>query len=186
MKQIAYFAALVALLVTTGCSKQEEKPAATGEQPVAPTKDAVTPAKPKATESVIGEAKTAAKETKEAAVKKMDAATSSFTVKKDEVMGDLGASLETVKSKVAGLDKESVMAYAGTYKEVIAEKAEEFVALKDSLKGVPVSEMFGEKGKALKDEVARYAESLSGLKERYSVYLDKLKEYGVDLSAYGL
>jgi hypothetical protein len=47
-------------------------------------------------------------------------------------------------------------------------------------------EIIGEKGKALKNELAQYTDQLTALKERYSVYLEKLEAFGVDLSAYGL
>ena len=46
-------------------------------------------------------------------------------------------------------------------------------------------EIIGEKGKALKAEVAKYTDQLTALKDRYGIYVNKLKELGVDLSAYG-
>jgi len=113
-------------------------------------------------------------------------AVSSLTVKAEEVMGDLNKSVEEIKQKVAAFDKTQVLAYANKYKDVLLEKKDQITELTSKIKGLSMTDALGEKGKALKGQLTQYTDQFNGLKERYSVYLDKLKEFGVDLSAYGL
>ncbi len=93
---------------------------------------------------------------------------------------------EQVKQQVASFDKSQLLGYADKYKEVILEKKDQIAELGDKVKGLSMTEMLGEKGKALKDQLSQYTGQLSGLKDRYGIYLEQLKSFGVDLSAYGL
>lgn len=49
-----------------------------------------------------------------------------------------------------------------------------------------MGDLLGEKGKEIKDQLSQYTSQLSGLKERYGIYLDKLKSLGIDLAAFGI
>jgi len=120
------------------------------------------------------------------ATAKAEAAVSALTVKAEDVMDDLNQSVEEIKQKVAGFDKTQVLAYVDQYKSVLLEKKEQVADLTSQLKGLSMTEMVGDKAKVLKDQIAQYSGEFSGLKERYSVYLQKLEEFGVDLSAYAL
>ncbi|MDD3277214.1 MAG: hypothetical protein PHP93_09210, partial [Kiritimatiellales bacterium] len=108
------------------------------------------------------------------------------TVNKDNVMAELDRPVADIKAKVSSLGQPELMAYANTYKDVLLEKKDQIAGLTSQLKALPMADVFGEKGKALKDQLSQYTSQFSGLKERYSVYLDKLKALGVDLSAFGL
>lgn len=180
MKHVAFYALAAGLVLATGCTKQNEDG----------TTAVMTP------EEVAEKTqKTAVKATEKAAVvtanaeeatKQVTAAVSSLTVKAEDVMGDLNKSVEEIQQKVAGFDQSQVMAYANTYKDVLLEKKDQFAALTEKVKGLSMTEMLGEKGKELKGQLAQYTEQIAGLKDRYGIYLDQLKEFGVDLSAYGL
>ena len=115
-----------------------------------------------------------------------EAAVSAITVKAEDVMADLNQSVEQIKEKVAAFDKTQVLAYADQYKTVLLEKKDQIADLTGQLKGLSMTEMMGDKAKALKEQIAQYSEQLTALKDRYSVYLNKLEEFGVDLSAYTL
>lgn len=101
-------------------------------------------------------------------------------------MGDLKLSLNEIKEETATMDKNQLMDRASKYKEVILEKSTQLSGLTDQLKGLSMGDLLGEKGKNLKKKGLQYTDQLSSLKDRYGIYLDKLKTLGIDLSAYGL
>ncbi len=49
-----------------------------------------------------------------------------------------------------------------------------------------MTELMGEKAKPLKSQLSDDTGQVTALKELYSVYLQKLETFGVDLSSYGL
>jgi hypothetical protein len=98
----------------------------------------------------------------------------------------LSQSVEQVKEKVAGFDKAQLLAYADQYKTVLLDKKDQIANLTEQLKGLSMTDMMGEKSKQIKDQMAQYTGDITALKERYSVYLQQLETFGVDLSAYGL
>lgn len=69
----------------------------------------------------------------------------------DEVMGDLNQSVEQIKEKVPGFDKNQLLAYADQYKTLILEKKDQIAALSEQIKTIPFTEMMGDKAKALKE-----------------------------------
>jgi hypothetical protein len=184
---IKYLAAatLSTTLLLTACAPKEEPPqqSATPPQPEQPQKPAPAPetAAPPTT------APQAAAE-KKALLPNVDASalTTSLSATPQSVMADLDLSMDDLKQKVAGLDVEQVTSRAGQYKELIVEYKDKLAGVSDKLKGLSMGDMLGGKGAAMKDEVKKYTEILAGLKDRYGVYLDKLSDYGIDLSAYGL
>lgn len=161
MKQMIYCALAVALLAGSSCKRNE---------------DGTTE---------LMSAEEVAEKTQETAIKVAEK-TEAVTVKAEEVMNDLNMTVADIKKKVASYDVTKVTAYADTYKDVILQKKDEIAGLTEKVKGLSMSDALGEKGKAIKEQLEQYTAQFDGLKKRYSVYLDKLKEFGVDLSAYGL
>lgn len=113
-------------------------------------------------------------------------AQTALTVTPEQVLAELNQPVADVKTKAASLGQSELLAYANTYKTLIVEKKDQLASLTASLKSLPMSDLFSAKGKAIKDQLAQYTTQLSGLKERYSVYLDGLKALGVNLSSFGL
>jgi hypothetical protein len=172
MKQMAFYALAALLVLGAGCRKGED--GTTEVMSAGEVADTTQAAAVQATEK-------AAEVTEQA-----EAAVKAVTVKAEDVMADLNQSVEQIKEKVAAFDKTQVLAYAAEYKNVLLEKKDQIADLSGQLKGLSMTEMMGDKAKALKDQLAEYSEQLAGLKDRYSVYLEKLEEFGVDLSAYTL
>jgi len=193
MKQVIFYALTAGLIVSTGCSKQEESTEAATETTL--TEQAKTVAKDlsEKVEDVkvltVEKAVAVVEKTKDAAQElsqKAQTVMKEFTVNKDDVLAELEQPVDAIKAKVADLSQPALMAYASTYKDVILEKKDQLASLTQQLKALPMGDMFGEKGKAIKDQLSQYTSQFSGLKDRYSVYLDKLKALGVDLSSFGI
>lgn len=168
-----------AILLVGGCKKGEDGSTElmSAEEVAEKTEEVVV----KTTEKAAEVTAKAEKVTKETA-----AAVSSFTVKAEDVMGDLNKSVDQIKQQVAGFDKSQVIAYANKYKDIILDKKDQIAELTEKVKGLSLTEVATTKGKELKSQLSQYTEQLSALKDRYAVYIDKLEEFGVDLSAYGL
>lgn len=192
MNRIILYALATGLLAGAGCSKQEESaPASKGT--VAEKAQILASDVTQKAEGVAAQATeqltAAAERTKVAAQdlsQKAQTAIKELTVSKDDVMAELSVPVSDVKTKVASLGQSELMAYAGTYKDVLLEKKDQLAGLTSQLKALPMGDMFGEKAKAIKDQLSQYTSQLAGLKERYGIYLDKLKALGADLSAFGL
>ena len=172
MKQIVFYALAAGLALSAGCRKGED--GTTEMMSAEEVADTTQAAAVQATEK-------AAEVTEQA-----EAAVSAVAVKAEDVMADLNQSVEQIKEKVAAFDKTQVLAYAEQYKNVLLEKKDQIAELTGQLKGLSMTEMMGDKAQALKDQIAQYTDQFAALKERYSVYLEKLETFGVDLSAYML
>jgi len=177
MKKVLCHALAAGLVLSAGCSKKEEPAPA----PVAPE------------ETLTGQAQAVSKDLTQQAeavtrnvAQNIEAVKSALTVKPDQIMAELNQPVADIKAKVASLGQPELMAYANAYKDVIVANKDKLASLTSSLKGLPMADMLGEKGKAVKDQIAQYTSQLAGLKERYGVYLDKLKALGIDLSAFGI
>ena len=165
MKQVIFYAVAAGLILNTGCSKQEE------------------PAEVSAPKTTLTEqAQTVAKDLTQKAQTVMN----ELSISKDDIMAELDVPVANIKEKVANLGQPALMTYASTYKDVILEKKDQLAGLTEQLKALPMGDMLGEKGKAIKDQVSQYTSQFNALKDRYNVYLDKLKALGVDLSSFGL
>lgn len=177
MKQIVFYALASALVLGAGCSRENNDGTTETTMPEERAEDVQeTPiVAAEKTKEVTGEV---AEKTKEAVA--------AVTVKAEDVMDDLNQSIAAVKEKAAAFDKDQLMAYTATYKDVILEKKEQVAALTAKVKGLSAMELIGDKGKALKAELTKCTEQLGGLKDRYNVYLEQLGAFGVDLSAYTL
>ena len=187
MKRILFISGVAGLLLTTSCTKKNEDG---GAKPNAPKEVAVKtqPVAAPVVErtKVTTQKMTVTTEKAEKVTQQATEAINTMAVKAENVMGDLDQSVAEIKQKVSGYDPNQLLAYADQYKDVILEKKDQLAGLSEKLKGLSMSELIGEKGKALKTQLTQYTNQLGALKERYEVYLGKLKELGVDLSAYGL
>ena len=134
MKHCSVYAVLAALILTTGCTKKNE--------------DGTTEIM--STEEVVEKVQTTTLEVAEKA--------EILAVKAEEVMSDLNMSVADIKTKVASYDVNKLTAYAGTYKEVILEKKDQIAAMKDKVTGLSMTDALGEKGKALKSQLAQYTD----------------------------
>jgi hypothetical protein len=172
MKQIVFYALAAGLALSAGCKKSED--GTTEMMSAGEVADKTQAAAVQATEKAAE------------VTEKAEAAVSAMTVKAQDVMADLNLSVEQIKQKVAGFDKTQVLAYADQYKNVLLEKKDQVADLTGQMKGLSMTEMMGDKAKAIKDQIAQYSDQFTGLKDRYSVYLEKLETFGVDPSAYTL
>jgi uncharacterized coiled-coil DUF342 family protein len=174
------FAALAALLTLgTGCSRNDD---GTTELMSAEEVAEKTQAAAVKTTEKVAEVTARAEEVS----KQASAAAAAITVKAEDVMGDLNQSVEEIKQKVAGLDKAQTLGYVQQYKDVILAKKDQVAGLAEKLKGLSVMEIAGAKGKELKSRLDQYKTQLSGLKERYAHYYNKLEEFGHKMSEFDL
>lgn len=180
MKRILLYTAAAGLLIGTGCSKKEEAAPPPASVPAA----RITPAEPSA--PATAPAATTAESIAQQVKEQTTAAVTAMNVQARDVMDDLNLSVEAIREKVDGFSADQVLAYVDQYKTVLLEKKEQIAALTNQIKALPVTELMGDKAKMLKDRLSQYTGEVSALKERYTVYLDKLKAYGIDLSAYTL
>jgi hypothetical protein len=184
MKQVIFYALAAGLVLSSGCSKKEE-PSSTSVAPKATVAEQAQAATAQITGKVAAVTAQAQAVNKDVA-RKVEAVKSALAVNPDQVMAELNQPVADIKAKVATLGQPELLAYANTYKEVILEKKDQLANLTSSLKSLPMADMLGEKGKAIKDQLSQYTTQLTGLQERYSVYLDQLKALGADLSSFGL
>jgi hypothetical protein len=159
------------LLNFAGCKKKadETKPAA----PVA-TKPAA--------EVKAEAAKTAAEQPKAAAP---------AAEVKTEAVKATAAAIETipvadVKAEAGKMNVEQLKAKAMEYKNLIVAKKATLETLAAKLKGIPLTEQMGAEAKGIQTDIATLNKSVAALTERFQVYYNKLKEMGVDLSAFGI
>lgn len=182
MKRVLFYMLVTGLILGAGCSKKEEPaPAVINEKPAANPPPSLT----QTTGTVATVAAKAQSFTTEA-VQKADALKSALTVKPEQVMAELNQPIADIKTKVASLGQSELLATANAYKDAILAKKDQLAGLSAQLKELGMADILGEKGKAIKDQLSQYTSQLAGLKERYSVYLDMLKKFGVDLSAFGI
>ena len=73
---------------------------------------------------------------------------------------------------------------AESYRKAITDKLKEMDPLKDSLSSTSLQDQMGEKGKELRETMAELDNDIRALQERLQVYLDALKEKGVEIDQY--
>jgi len=95
---------------------------------------------------------------------------------------DEGKPISEVKAEAEQMDVDALRAQAVAFKDSILAKQKDLEKINEQLKQIPVTELLGEKAKTLKTEVETVTKSLSALKERFDVYVGKLKEKKGDLS----
>ena len=62
------------------------------------------------------------------------------------------------------------------YQRVLESKKNEFVAMQNKIKEIPLTQMMGEEAKKIKDELTTIASSVSALTERMNVYVAELSK----------
>jgi len=90
--------------------------------------------------------------------------------------------ISEVKAEAEKMSAADLRTTAMSYKGAIEAKGKEVEKLATRLKEIPVAEILGKEAKAIKAEVDTINKSVSALKERLQIYIDKLKEKGGDLS----
>ena len=68
------------------------------------------------------------------------------------------------------------------YKEALTTKTGELERITAKLKDIPMAEMVGEEAKGLKTGIDDLNKSVSAFRERFDIYLQKLRNKGEDMS----
>lgn len=84
-------------------------------------------------------------------------------------------SVEQVTAEAAKMNQAKLQKMVDQYEGVIAEKKTELEALNAQLKELSISELMGDKAKALKAELGDLTTSLDTLKDHLAVYAKELK-----------
>ncbi|MCK4999413.1 MAG: hypothetical protein KAS23_07755 [Anaerohalosphaera sp.] len=95
---------------------------------------------------------------------------------------DISKPIADIKAMLSKLDAEQVKATAVKYKDAIVAKQSQVGDLTAKIKEIPIAQMAGEEMKELKAEMDELTKTTTALKDRFDVYLEKLKELKVDIS----
>ena len=90
--------------------------------------------------------------------------------------------LSEVKAEAEKMDTKQLRAMAEEYEKVIMAKKGEIDKITAKLKEIPITEMLGEEAKKLKADIEKLNKSVNALRERFTIYYEKLKEKGGDAS----
>ena len=71
---------------------------------------------------------------------------------------------------------------AKAYADKIQSKQSEAEKIKSQLSSLSPQEIFGDKGKAIKDEAAKLGSEIALLTERYQIYVQKYQSLGGDMA----
>lgn len=172
MKIFAFGALALVLLMATGCKKKDNNSTETmNMEEASQSATEMTP--------TVAESMEPVEDTTEAVVQKVTEASkeavSALQIKAEDVAADLKQSVDDLKQKAATFDTTQLQAYVEKYTEMIRDKKDQLEAETAKLKEIPVTEMMGEKAKAIKEQLAQYTDELAALKDRSAVYIDQLK-----------
>jgi len=95
---------------------------------------------------------------------------------------DISKAVSAIKAEVGKLDVEQLTALVKKYKSVIEERKVEVEALSSKIQKLDFTGMSSEEGQSLMVNVDNINKAIAALKERFSIYYDKLKELGGDVS----
>jgi hypothetical protein len=95
---------------------------------------------------------------------------------------DANKPIDQVKAEAEKMDVAQLRDMAMKYKDTIAAKAEQIKAESLKLKDIPLTEMMGDKAKAINATVDELKKTVDALTERFQVYLDELKKKGGDIT----
>lgn len=184
MKYTLIFTILTScLILNAGCGKKEDQSL---EPPTMTPSEPNAISIPEATEAAQAKIQETAQNVIQDVQETAEETVAEYTVKAEEILSEITEPVADVKEKIAAYSQPELLARAQQYKQTISEKTEQLSGLTEQLKGLSMTDLLGESGKNLKNQVTQYTEQLGALKDRYSIYIDKLKELGVDLSAFGL
>jgi Skp family chaperone for outer membrane proteins len=82
--------------------------------------------------------------------------------------------IDQVAADAAKMGQAELQKMVDTYQAAIADKSKEVEALMAKVKEIPISEMMGDKAKALKDDVGELKTSVDKLKDQMAVYAKEL------------
>jgi len=90
--------------------------------------------------------------------------------------------MSEIRAEAEKMDAPKLKAMAQQYKSALVTKKAEVDKLAAKIKDIPIAEALGEEAKKLKADVDKLQKSVSALQERFTVYYEKLKEKGGDLT----
>lgn len=90
--------------------------------------------------------------------------------------------ISEVKTEAEKMSVKDLRAMAETYRDAIVGKKGEVENLAKKVANIPLAEKFGAEAQALNADIESLNKSLSGLRARFQIYYDKLKEKNGDLS----
>lgn len=90
--------------------------------------------------------------------------------------------ISEVKAEAEEMNVAKLRSMALSYKDAVVAKKGEVEKLAGKLKEIPVTKILDDEAKELKSEIEALNKSVSALKERFTVYYDKLKEKGGNLT----
>jgi hypothetical protein len=82
--------------------------------------------------------------------------------------------MDQVAADAAKMNQAELQKMVDKYEAALAEKGKELDALKDQVKEIPLTEMMGDKAKALKADLDEITASLGKLKDQMAVYAKEL------------
>lgn len=123
---------------------------------------------------------------KQKAIAETKKAAEKINVKAEDIKADLAMSVDQIKAKIDTFKEDQLLAYAEKYKAIYADKKAQVAEYTQKVKDLKWTEKWGKKGRELKSQLKGYKGQLGTLAEQYTIYADKLKAMGIDLSAFGL
>lgn len=84
-------------------------------------------------------------------------------------------SIEQVTAEAAEMSREKLQKMVDQYKRAVAERQADVEALHTKLKELSISDLMGEKAKALKTKLSDLTTSLNTLKDHLTVYTEQVK-----------
>lgn len=82
--------------------------------------------------------------------------------------------IDQVAADASKMGQAELQKMVNTYEAAIAEKSKEVQALTAKVKEIPLTELMGDKAKALKDDVSKLTTSMGKLKDQMAVYAKEL------------
>jgi hypothetical protein len=96
---------------------------------------------------------------------------------------DTNKSVDQIRQEVQAMSAQDLEAYAKAYASEISKQKAEVEKIASELKEIPVTQIFGEQAKSIKDRLSGVQSQVSALSERFQVYADKAREKGVNLDS---
>jgi len=90
--------------------------------------------------------------------------------------------IDQIKAEVEKMSVNDLQATAQAYAKEIKATQVEVDKVKEKFKGMSPMDLFGEKGKGIREQATKLASEVSELTKRYTIYADKLRAKGGDLS----
>ncbi len=93
---------------------------------------------------------------------------------------DTHKSVDQIRQEVQSLSVQDLQAYAKAYQSAVDKQKAEAEKIAEELKKIPFTQMLGDESKSIKERLEKVQSQVSALAERYQVYIDKLREKGVN------